>query len=52
MPHKDLDTEFVLQQADLLRHPGLRRKQRFRSLRNVQAVARHFEYISQLLDVH
>jgi hypothetical protein len=46
------DSEFVLEQLDLLGNPGLRGMQRFRRLGNVEATARDFDEIAELLELH
>jgi hypothetical protein len=46
------DPEFVLEQLDLLGNPRLRGMQRFRRLGNVEATARDFDEIAELLELH
>jgi hypothetical protein len=46
------DSEFILEQLDLLGNPGLRGMQRRRRLGNVEATARDFDEIAELLELH
>ena len=49
---KDLDAEFVFQQANLLADARLGGEQAFSRLGNVQAVLGHFPNVAQLLELH
>ena len=50
--NKNLHPQLILQQPNLLRHPGLRSKQRLRRLRHIQIMAKHLHRITQLLQLH